>query len=229
MRFRVSGRDAAEDMVRGVEADIARFTTASIRENAEEFKQDWRDQIEDAGLGPKLARTVRAQVYPQGQDSVDAAALIWTKAPKIIDAFATGATIRPVGGARYLWIPTGETPKKRQGQALTPREVEARFGRKLVIVNPAHWRMRTTTTAFGKAEAFAGFDGLTVRRSSGRWRNASRNQMTKGHRSYRETTRQFVVMFTLVRSVRMDKKLDLEALARAAEARQAELLSKHWR
>lgn len=229
MRHSVGGRDSLDGLERGLEEEIAGFMTAAIRDGADELKADWRDQILDAGLGQRLAMTIRSEVYPRAQVSLDAAALIWTKAPDIIDSYARGATIRPVNGGRYLWIPTGEVPKKRQGVPLTAEEVEARFGRKLVVINPGHWRTKTTTTAMNGGVAYAGFDGLVVRKSSGRWRNATFNQMTKGHRSYRETTRQFVVMFTLLPMIKKAKLLDLNAIQAAADARHQALLNKHWR
>lgn len=229
MRYKIEGGRDLDRMTAGTEADVAQAVTATVREGAELIRDRWRDQITSARLGPRLARTIRSQVYPQGQDSVDAAAMIWTKAADIIDSYARGATIRPVNGAKYLWLPTDEVPKKRQGDRLTPEEVEARFGRELVVVDPKHWRMKTTTTLTKQGVAFAGFSGLVPRKATGRWRNASPNQMNKGHRSYRETTRQFVVMFTLVPSVTKDKRLDLDAIAREAEAAFPAGLSRNWR
>lgn len=229
MRHSVGGRESLDGLERGLEDEIAGFVTKAIREGADEVKQDWRDQIMDAGLGQRLANTIRTRIYPTAQDSLDAAGLISTKAPKIIDSYARGATIRPANGGRYLWIPTDEVPKMRNGRALDPREVEARFGKRFVIINPQDWRMRTSSTAVKRGVAYAGFTGLAIRRASGRWRTATRNQMTPGHRSYRETTRQFVIMFTLVPMVKVSKRLDLDAIAAAADARFDGLLSKHWR
>ena len=77
--------------------------------------------------------------------------------------------------------------------------------------------------------AYAGFSGLVARRKSGRWRNAGRREMNPKYRVYRESTRQFVLMFTLVPMVKVSKRLDLEALAREAEARFPGQLSKNWR
>ncbi|EDX79953.1 hypothetical protein BBAL3_1110 [Brevundimonas sp. BAL3] len=229
MRHSVGGREALDGFERGLEEEIARFQTGAIRDGAEELKQDWRDQILDAGLGQRLANTIRSEVYPRAQVSLDAAALIWTKAPQIIESYASGATIRPVNGGRYLWVPTDEVPKTRRGQRLGPQEVEARFGRKLIVIDPKHWRMRTSSTGVKGGVAYAGFDGLVVRKASGRWKNATRNQMTPGSRSYRETTRQFVVMFTLLPMVKKEKRLDLDALAGAADRRHDGLLNKNWR
>ena len=229
MRFKLGGAEDLAGFEAGIVDDVARFVTGAMRDASGELQADWRQQIEQARLGPRLAKSIRREVYPKGQNSADAAALVWTKAPKIIDAYARGSTIRPVNGARYLWIPTDDVPKKRQGNRLTPQEVEQRFGRDLVIIGTGNHRLRTTPSRVNNGVAYAGFSGLAIRKASGRWRNATPNQMKPGHRSYREVTRQFVLMFTLVPLVKVSKRLDLEALAREAEARFPGQLSKNWR
>ena len=229
MRHRLAGAEDLAGFEAGVVDDVAGFVTAAMGDASAELQSDWRQQIEQARLGPRLAKTIRREVYPKGRNSIDAAALVWTKAPKIIDAYARGSTIRPVNGARYLWIPTDDVPKQRQGNRLTPQEVEQRFGRDLVIIGAGNHRLRTTPSRVNNGVAYAGFSGLAIRKASGRWRNATPNQMKPGHRSYREVTRQFVLMFTLVPLVKVSKRLDLEALAREAEARFPGQLSKNWR
>lgn len=229
MRFKVEGFEDLAGFEAGIVDDVARFVTGAMRDASAELQADWRQQIEQARLGPRLAKSIRREVYPKGRNSVDAAALVWTKAPKIIDAYARGSTIRPVNGARYLWIPTDDVPKKRQGNRLTPQEVEAQFGRDLVIIDPSSHRLRSTPSRVNNGVAYAGFSGLVARRKSGRWRNAGRREMNPKYRVYRESTRQFVLMFTLVPMVKVSKRLDLEALAREAEARFPGQLSKNWR
>lgn len=229
MRFKVEGFEDLAGFEAGIVDDVARFVTGAMRDASGELQADWRQQIEQARLGPRLAKSIRREVYPKGQNSADAAALVWTKAPKIIDAYARGSTIRPVNGARYLWIPTDDVPKKRQGNRLTPQEVEAQFGRDLVIIDPSSHRLRSTPSRVNNGVAYAGFSGLVARRKSGRWRNAGRREMNPKYRVYRESTRQFVLMFTLVPMVKVSKRLDLEALAREAEARFPGQLSKNWR
>ena len=222
MRHSVSGGVDVEGMAHGTEGEIARFVTGAIADGSTELKQDWREQIEAARLGPRLARTVRSRVYPQGQDSVDAAGLVWTKAPRIIDAYARGATIVARNGGRFLAIPTEDVPRKRQGNALTPEEVEARFGRGLQFISPSDGGFWTPSIR-RNGVAFLVLKGLRVRRATGRWRNASASEL----RRRKETSA--VVMFILVPKVQVSKRLDLDALARAAEARHPDLLNKHWR
>lgn len=221
MRHRVEGRDSLDGLERGTEEAIAGFVTAAIRDGAEELKSDWRDQIERAGLGPRLARTIRSRTYPPGQPSVDAAAMVWTKAPKIIDSYARGATITARGG-RFLAIPTEDVPKKHQGRALTPDEVEERFGRRLQFISPSD-RGFWTPSIRRNGVAFLVLKGLRIRKASGRWRNATDSEKRRG----KETSS--VIMFILVPRVKVTQRLDLDALARAAEARHPALLNKHWR
>ncbi|MFN7110321.1 MAG: DUF6441 family protein [Brevundimonas sp.] len=231
MRHSVLGREALDGFERGTEEEIAGYVTSAISENGVALKEDWRDQIRAARLGDRLANSVRSEVYPKGQNSLDAAALVWTKAPKIIGAYTNGATIRPVNGARYLWIPTDDVPKKRQGNRLTPDEVEARFGRPLVVINPGNHRLKTTPSRINRGVAYAGYSGLAIRRSSGRWRNASLRERTRGARSFREVSQAFVLMFNLVPLATVTKRdaLNETTLVSSADARFDGLLSKHWR
>lgn len=230
MRHMVSGRASLDGLEAGHEATIARATTATVTDAAALLKESWRDQIRTARLGDRLANSVRTRTYPQGQDSVDAAALVWTKAPKIIGAYADGAVIRPLNGRKFLWLPTEEVPKKRQGNALTPQEVEARFGRQLTVVNPGDGLMGRSTTRKNNGVAFAGYRNLAIRKGTGRWRNASLNEIKPGHRSYKAVTGQFVVMFILVPLVRVTKRgaLNPAALQAEVDAAYDGLLSKNW-
>lgn len=222
MRHRVGGRESLDGLEAGTERAIAGFVTSAIGEGAQELKADWRGQIERARLGPRLANTIRSEVYPKGQTSVDAAALIWTKAADIIKAYADGATIVARNGGRFLALPTEDVPRKRQGNALTPEEVETRFGRPLQFISPSD-RGFWTPSIRRNGVAFLVLKNLRIRKSSGRWRNASESEL----RRRKETSS--VVMFVLVPRVTVLKRLDLEEIARLAETRHPSLLSKHWR
>lgn len=222
MRHSVSGAADLDGLVKGTEADIARFVTGAIVEGAEALKADWRDQIEAAKLGTRLARSIRSRIYPAGQTSVDAAGLVWTKAPRILDSYARGATIVARSGGRFLAIPTQDVPRKRQGNALSPAEVEARFGRPLQFISPSD-RGFSTPSIRRNGVAFLVLKGLRIRKATGRWRNASASEIK------RRKEMSAVVMFILVPKVRVSKRLDLNALAIAAEARHPGLLSKNWR
>lgn len=95
---------------------------------------DWRAQIAGAGLGFRLPRTIRTRAYPIGRDSMNAAAVVWSNAPKIIGAFERGVTIRSKEGF-WLAIPTPEAGSKGLGRKrITPGGWEQRTGMRLRFV-----------------------------------------------------------------------------------------------
>ena len=95
--------------------------TKAIGDAGTELKKAWRGQISGAGLGQRLARTVRLATYPKGQPSLNAAALVWSKAPVIIGAHDTGPLIRSKDGF-WLAIPTPAAGKSSRGGRITPGE-----------------------------------------------------------------------------------------------------------
>lgn len=177
--------------------DVAEALTASMREATLETKQAWRSQITGAGLGGRLANTIRSEVYPKGGNALNPAGYLYTKAPKIIAAFSTGATIRPVNGARYLWIPTKNVPRKagRGGRArMSPEEVELHFNAELVIEK-------------GKSGELLAFLPVIAARSGRGFRQSTKGRLAQGRKATQ------VLMFTLRRTVRLGKRLDLQELA----------------
>ena len=83
------------------------------------LKLAWRGQITGAGLGQRLANTIRSQTYPKGRNSLDAAALVWSNAPLIIGAHDTGPLIRS-GNGFWLAIPLPAAGKGLGGRRITP-------------------------------------------------------------------------------------------------------------
>ena len=110
-----------------------RAVTAAMHEAGGDLKNDWRGQITGAGLGQRLARTIRNKTYPERGESLDAAAFIWSRAPKIIHAHDRGVLIRSKHGF-YLAIPTEAAGKGRGGARLTPLEWGRRRGLKLRFI-----------------------------------------------------------------------------------------------
>lgn len=121
-------------------AAMERAHTMGMRETIAAAQQEMRDDVEAAGLGYKLAGAVRKEVYPNnGTVSLDPAGMVYAEGGKpgsrsaaaILGHYERGAPITPLGGA--LAIPTDKVPLEgRFGRRrLTPREVEAKFGRKL--------------------------------------------------------------------------------------------------
>ncbi len=130
-------------VMREVEGDVAKAATAAMRETTRPAVMGLREQITSNGLGQRLANSWRDRVYPEQRESMTPTGYIWSNAPEIIDSFVRGATIHPIGGAKYLWIPTRNVPRARgrvsargknlKGGAMTPQEVEAMFRSKLSI------------------------------------------------------------------------------------------------
>ncbi|MFC4669683.1 DUF6441 family protein, partial [Seohaeicola nanhaiensis] len=74
--------------------DGERAVTRVMQRAAKLLKDSWRQDVEGAGLGGRLAKTIRGDAFPRGGASLNAAALVYTKAPVIIDAHETGPLIR---------------------------------------------------------------------------------------------------------------------------------------
>ncbi len=79
----------------------------------------------------KLPTTWRITIFPTDASiqTFQPAAFVFSKAPKIIAAFEAGATIHPLNGRRYLWIPTENVPTTTGGKHQSPRDMEARVGK----------------------------------------------------------------------------------------------------
>src|ERR671911_745884 len=89
--------------------DLERAVSSGTREAGRGLKTELRRQVTSAGLGQRLANNWRDKHYPN--QKLDAASLVYTKAPQIIRAFDEGAVIRSRRG-RFLAIPTESAPRK---------------------------------------------------------------------------------------------------------------------
>jgi len=178
--------------------------TDAIRTASSTLKSDWRAQITRAGLGHRLAKTIRSKTYPNTGTSLEAAALIWSNAPQILEAHNTGPLIRSVDGF-WLAIPTPAAGKGTRGKALTPGEWERRRGLRLRFV------YRRTKPSLLVADGRLNSRGLGV---------ASRSKSRRG--------RSTVPIFLLVPQVRLQKRLDLERDALRTQAEVPGLIVKNW-
>lgn len=184
-----------------------RAAMRAMRNVSDRAKQRLRDQITGAGMGQRLANTWRNNLYPSHGTSLDAAALIWTKAPLIIRAFVDGVTINAVKG-RYLAIPTDAVPKQvtiaaagdqYRRKRVTPERLQQAMGVKLRFVPAGH----------GRRFAMLVLDDAKLTKG-GRARQASKTAIAKGHVAT-------VVMFILVPQVRLPKRFDVERVEAMAE------------
>lgn len=225
MRFDVQSTDVRE-VGRGFEADIERIQTAAVREWTTDTQKRWQDQILAAGLGRRLARTIRVRHYPQAGFSLDPAGIVWTKAPAIIDGWSKNQVLRAnagraaerFSGKAMLAIRTLHTPRVG-GRTLTPFEVETKFNQDLIVKpgRKGHW-LAFIDMNFGRWSQPSRLDALGRHVLSPRDRGVARPKKQR-----------LVHVFTFVRDVRMKRRLDLDAIAVIADARFPVLLTKHWR
>lgn len=193
--------------------DAGRHVTEAMTEATEFLKDQLRKQTIEAGLGQRLANAWRHRVYPdkgKRRFSLEPAGYVWGRPAKngrgaaaVFDAFARGATIRPIHGTRYVWLPTQYVPKTgRKGQKvpMTPDDVKAHYNNNFVIL-PA--RKRGVKIALIDAD---------LTRKGRVPRPPSRTGEKQGRKA------KLVHMFTLVRSTKMPLLLDLQEAADAAGA-----------
>jgi hypothetical protein len=179
--------------------DIERAVASGTRDAGRRVKTELRRQVGSAGLGQRLARSWRDEHYPNRK--LDAASLVYTKAPQIIRAFDEGALIRSRRG-RFLAIPTENAPRKGTGgRRISPSAFpEHRFGPLRFVPRP-------------NGPSLLVVDGLraSFSRKTGELRGFRRTSDRAQRTGTGLTT---VVMFLLVPQVKLRKRLDV---ARAAE------------
>ena len=143
---------------------------------------------------------------------MNAAALIWSKAPEIVGAFERGALIRSSDGF-WLAIPVDRVAKRMRG----PRNAR---------ITPQLWEERT-----GKRLRFVYRKGrfpLLVDDGT------ARERRTSDPLSFKASKRRFrknvtIPIFLLVPQVKLPKRLDLAREAESVAARVPEWVVRQWR
>lgn len=207
MRLTLQRPDLGKEL-RGTENAIERAVTSGMRDAADALKGELREQVVSAGLGDRLARTWRGKVFPEAGDSMEAAAFVWSRAPKLIDAFDRGVTIRSARGL-FLAIPTlaaGAAGRSESGkrERITPAGWERRTGMNLRFV---YRRGRPSLLVADSARVTS--RGL-----------ASRNKRKTGDAT--------VVVFILVPQVSLRKRLDVNSPAKKQAAHVPGYIARHW-
>ena len=169
------------------------------------LKAAWRAQITGAGLGARLANTIRAQTYPKGRNSLDAAALVWSNAPVIIGAHDTGPLIRSASGF-WLAIPLPAAGKALGGKRITPGMWEQKTGLRLRFI----YRRRGPSLLVADAVRLNTRGQAAVSKSK-----TGRGQVT-------------APIFLLVRQVKLPKRLDLARDAERALAASPGSIVRNW-
>ena len=200
--------DATPDLATVMAAEIKageRAVTAATREAGTSLKTAWRGQITGAGLGQRLARTIRSEQYPKGQPSLNAAAFVWSRAPDIVSAHDTGPLIRSRDGF-WLAIPTPAAGRGFRGSRITPGEWERRRGLRLRFV---YRRRGPSLLVADRARINKRGQAVASRAKTGR------NQVT-------------APIFLLVPQVKLPKRLDLDRDAERAHDSVPGLIVANW-
>lgn len=208
VKLDVQGLQQLGELAETEHTRIAKAVTRAVIETGDQVKA--RLYVDTTSVfGRRLGQTWKAGVYPKVggrgaryndpvKPSVSASALVFSRAPDIIHAFSTGATIKPILG-KYLAIPTANVRKDRDGHRMNPASF-AEAGIQLRFVPAGQ---------FGRYAALVADDfkvGFRQRRGEAKGRRILK--AGKGRES--------VVMFWLIPTARMRKLLDLDR--RAAEA-----------
>ena len=178
--------------------------SAAMREAGTDLQSAWRGQITQAGLGRRLANSIRSQTYPKAGESLKAAALVWSKAPVIVGAHDTGPLIRSKNGF-WLAVPTAAAGKGLKGGRITPGEWERRRGLRLRFI----YRRRGPSLLV--ADGRLNSRGLGV---------ASRSKTGRGKAT--------VPIFLLVPQVKLAKRLNLARDADRVQAAVPGLIVTNW-
>lgn len=176
------------------------------------LKDALRAQVVAAGLGQRLAKAWRHEVYPTGKPSLSAAASVFSKAPHIHTAFDRGETIRSPNGV-WLAIPTENAPKKVGRKRITPSNFPEH------IFGP----LRFVFIRGQKRFAFLVVD--KVRKSKGKrggFRKATEAALK------RKDFEDSVAMFVLVPDVKQERKTNLARAAMEWEARIPGLIDREF-
>lgn len=211
------------NLVEAMEAETAaikKAATLSVRAAGRVTQSILRSQTAPA-LGQGLANAWRLQIYPlDGQESVHAAAHVWSKAPQVHDAFDRGTVIRATGGRKFLAIPLpgagkvrgrGGRSAGRGGKAMGPRDWEQKNRIKLRFV-----------PFKSKVGGWLVADNVSMRANG---RLSPRKSVYGASKSRGGAVG--VKIFVLVRSVNMAKLIDMERAANAGQlALAAELVGR---
>ena len=196
------------DLVAMMRAEVAagqKAVSTTIAQAVTSLKSAWRAQITGAGLGVRLANTIRAQTFPKGRNSLDAAALIWSNAPVIIGAHDTGPLIRSTSGF-WLAIPLPAAGKALSGKRITPAMWEQKTGLRLRFV----YRSRGPSLLVADAVRLNTRGQAAVSKSK-----TGRGQVT-------------APIFLLVRQVKLPKRLNLARDADRALAAIPGSIVRNW-
>ena len=243
MRFTIQRPDLGKALAE-IEKDIERAVTSGMRDAVDGLKQDLREDVVAAGLGERLSRQFLVKEFGEERPSPRWARVLkpqprawpaktgtgfavfhaaqtqlWSRAPKIVDAFDRGVVIRRDSlrnnwRGLFLAIPTAAAGKGGRSavgsqEKITPEGWQRRTSLKLRFV---YRRGRPSLLVAENARINARGLGQPNRRKTGK----------------SQTNLASVIVFILVRQVALKKRLDVESAAKRQAARVPSLIARHW-
>lgn len=191
-----------------------RAVQSGIRDTTLALKDDWRGQVRASGLPSSLGNSIRAEVYPKGRNSANAAGLVYTKSPKLTAVFDEGAIIR-ARNSRWLAIPTRWAGRRGPGVKFpSPAEWSERTGIKLRFVSFGHGQ-----AALVAENAWGETDKKGTLKAK---RNRRRGKSSRYHS-------EFLTIFILVPQVKLAKRTGLMSAADRIGATVPDRIIAAWR
>jgi hypothetical protein len=213
MRFSFKVDDPRSVLQRAYD-DTEQAVSAAMTDVQAGLKDELREQVVEAGMGARLAKTWRGKRFPESRPSINAAAYVWTRAPDIVDAFERGVPI-VARNRRFLAVPTkdaGVSHSTVKNKRLTPAIWETETGVKLRFVPRG-------------AHALLVADASYVRQPA-RWR---RRKSFKPIRTPLIGGGRLLVIFVLVPMVHPGKRFVVEGAGNRWADRVSGLIAQHWR
>lgn len=193
---------------------VARSVTRAMTDVTSGLNSDLREDVKGAGLGDRLANTWRGETYPKSKDSINAAAFVWSKAPKLVSAFDLGVAIRG-RNRKYLAIPTLEAGVQAgagKRRRISPESWSRETGVKLRFVSKGNHALLVADAHYVRQPA--------------RWR--ARKNFKPIRQPRLPGAKTYVVVFILVPQVTLRKRLSVAPHAQDWAGKVQGLLQQYW-
>ena len=188
-----------------------RAVTDAIHDAGYDVQMNWRGQVTGAGLGQRLANTIRRKDYPEAGVSINPAVFVYARTKTdILGSHDAGSIIRAKNGV-FLAIPLPAAGRNSRGGRWTPGTWQFKNGVRLRFV-------KTPRGGLLVADDFR----LTKGREIGIRKRGKRRRdgILTGAAS--------VPIFALVRQVKMPKRLNLYPAAKQIANRVPSAIAANW-
>lgn len=200
-------RERMESALTSFGTTLRRAGSETVKRTAMQMRNDLRQDVVRGGLGQRLSRSWKFRAWPDRAGKTPTS-LVFSRAPEIIRGHSQGGIIRSRTG-KWLAIPTDAVPRGRGGGALSPTQLERRFGLELrLIARPGRPGLLVADNA--QLTSRGRLRTLTRRRRHGAQFTALSTRSRRAGVQGRAT----VVLFTLLPMVRLPKRLNTERLIR---------------